>query len=109
MASSTAHRSAAEAELEEIRKKEIELAARQKQAAELPGILERERKESACTMPPLDDHHERHRTRRYEQEIATRGQVRNIQKAQTRSLLLIVMMLLAIVSLIAWGLRLMQG
>jgi hypothetical protein len=109
MATSSSRRSRRNPEFEELRKLELELARKQKQMAELPKLLEKERRESACTMPPLADHYQMVRTRRYEQEIATRGEIRNIQKAQTRSLLLIVTMLMATVALIAWGLRLMQG
>ncbi len=102
-------RSAADPELERLRQQELELLAKQKQVSELPKLLEKEKREREITMPPLADIQDRTRTKRYEEELATRGAVRNLQKAQNRSLLLIFMLLAATCALVAWGLRLMEA
>lgn len=109
MAKTSASLSATDAELKRIQQEELRLLADQKRAAELPKLLERERKERDSTLPPLLDAHDRARAKRHEEEIATRGAVRNAQKAQTRSLLLLFMLICATAALIAWGLRLMES
>jgi hypothetical protein len=101
--------SATEAELQRLQKQELELLEDQKRIAELPKLLERERKERDSTLPPFLDAEERARARRHEEELATRGAVRNAQKAQNRSLLLLIMLVFATAALIAWGMRLMNG
>lgn len=98
-----------ELEFEKILQEEAELRRKQKEMIELPKKLEREKQERDRTMPPLSDIGDRTRVKRYETEIATRGAVRNLQRAQGRSLLLIFLLMAATAALIAWGLRLMQG
>ena len=92
-------KSASDPELERLRQQELELLAKQKQVSELPKLLEKEKRDRESTMPPLADIQDRTRAKRYEEELATRGAVRNLQKAQTRSLLLFLMLLTATVAL----------
>jgi hypothetical protein len=95
-------------ELDELRRAEQQLQQRQKEFAELPKKIEREKKERDCTMPPLEDIKERERRKRYEESV-TRGEIANLQRAQRRSLGLLLLLIAATASLITWGLRLMQG
>ena len=97
-----------ELELKEIRELEQQLLRRQKEAADLPKRLEREKNERDRTMPPLDGLDDRIRAKRHEDAV-TRGEFRNMQKAQSRSLLLLFALICATIALIAWGLRLMEG
>ncbi len=98
-----------EAELESLRKQEKALAQAQKAAIDLPKKLERERIERERTMPPLQSLEERQRLNQYEQMLATRKHYRNVMKAQTGSVLLLVMLIAATAALIAWSVRLIQG
>jgi len=97
-----------ELELKEIRELEQQLLRKQQEVADLPRRLERERNERERTMPPLDGLDDRKRAKRHE-EAVTRGEFRNVQKAQSKSILLLLTLLCATAALIAWGLRLMEG
>ena len=98
-----------EAELESIRELQKELLLQEKICADLPKKIERERIERERTMPPLQSLKEREQLNQYEQALATRKQYRNVVKAQSTSVLLLFMVLVATAALIAWSLRLMQG
>ncbi len=95
-------------ELNQIREDEQQLLRLHKEFAEIPKKLALELKERECTMPPLAEVEERRRRRQHE-DIVSRGQVTNILRDQSRSFLLLVMLLAATGSLIWWGMRLMQG
>jgi len=103
------HLSQDDLELAKLREEEQRLLQQQKEITELPKKLERERHERDRTMPPLESLKERERARKHEQALATRGGLRNLQKAQNRSILLLIMLVLATCSLVAWGIKLMNG
>jgi Flp pilus assembly protein TadB len=90
-----------EAELKSIREQHKLLLQAEKDLAEK---LEQDR-----TMPPLDGLDERERLKRYEHDLATRKQHRNVMKAQRKSFLLLVMLVLCTAALIAWSWRLLMG
>jgi hypothetical protein len=85
------------------------LAKKLEQARELPQRLAREKLAHENTMPPLDRVGEITRRKHYEQQMATSAKTRNLLKTQTRSLLLLFLLILATAALIAWGFRLMNG
>jgi hypothetical protein len=87
---------------------EQHLLARQKEFAEMPRKLAQERKEQESTMPPLLEIEERTRRIQHE-ELVSRGQVSNILRDQSRSLLLTFLLLIATGALIWWGIKLMQS
>lgn len=95
-------------ELNELRVAEQQLLLLQKECAEIPRKLAQELRERECTMPPLAEIEER-RLRREHEEIVSRGQVTNILRDQSRSFLLLILLLTATCSLIWWGMKLMQG
>ncbi len=95
-------------ELNELREAEQQLLLLQKECAEIPRKLAQELRERECTMPPLAEIEER-RLRREHEEIVSRGQVANILRDQSRSVLLLLLLLTATCSLIWWGVKLMQG
>ncbi len=95
-------------ELKELREAEQQLLLLQKECAEIPRKLAQELRERECTMPPLAEIEER-RLRREHEEIVSRGQVANILRDQSRSVLLLLLLLTATCSLIWWGMKLMQG
>lgn len=97
-----------ELELNQLREDEQQLLQLQKQCADIPRKLALELKERECTMPPLAEIEER-RLRRQHEEIVSRGQVANILRGQSRSLLLLLSLLAATGTLIWWGVKLMQG
>ncbi len=97
-----------ELELDLLRVKEQELRIRQKEYADLPKKLAMEQKERDCTMPPLAEIEDRIRLNAFH-ETATRGQVKNILRGQTKDILLLFLLLVATGALIWWGLKLMQG
>lgn len=95
-------------ELNELREAEQQLLLLQKECAEIPRKLAQELRERECTMPPLAEIEER-RLRRQHEDIVSRGQVANILRDQSRSVLLLLLLLTATGSLIWWGVKLMQG
>lgn len=95
-------------ELNELRETEQQLLLRQKEFAEIPKRLAQELKERECTMPPLAEIEERRRRIEHDQ-IVSRGEVSNILRDQSRSFLLLVLLLAATGSLIWWGMKLMHG
>ena len=95
-------------ELSKLRETEQELLLRQKEFAEIPDRIAKERKERECTMPPLPEIEERRRRNEHEQ-IVSRGEVANILRDQSRSFMLLILLLTATGSLIWWGVKLMQG
>ncbi|MES2922330.1 MAG: hypothetical protein V4819_12330 [Verrucomicrobiota bacterium] len=97
-----------ELELNQLREDEQQLLQREKEFAKIPGKLALEQKERECTMPPLAEIEER-RIRRQHEEIVSRGQVTNILRDQSKSFVLLVLLLTATGTLIWWGMKLMQG
>ena len=97
-----------ELELDQLREDEQQLRQLQKECADIPRKLALEQKERECTMPPLAEIEER-RLRRQHEETVSRGQVANILRDQSRSFMLLVLLLTATGSLIWWGVKLMQG
>ena len=95
-------------ELDQIRETEEQLRRKEKEFAEIPKRLAQEIKDRECTMPPLAEIMER-KARRQHEQIVSRGEVSNIQRVQTRSTLLLMLLLTATASLVWWGLKLMQG
>jgi hypothetical protein len=95
-------------ELSKLRETEQELLQRQKEFAEIPRRLAMELKERESTMPPLAEIEERRRRNEHEQ-IVSRGEVANILRDQSRSFMLLILLLTATGSLIWWGVKLMQG
>lgn len=71
-----------------------------------PDRLKRQLEEERATLPPTDDFRERERHKAFE-DLATRGKVRNEHKSQRRSLLLLVLLVIASACLVAWGIKLM--
>ena len=95
-------------ELDQIRETEQQLLQREKEFAENQKRIARERIERECTMPPLDEIQLREKRKQHEQ-IVSRGEVANVRRDQTRSLMLLLLLIAATGTLIWWGLRLMQG
>ena len=95
-------------ELRALHQEDQHLLLRQRECAEIPKKLAQELKDRESTMPPLAEVADR--TRRKEHElIVSRGQVANILRDQSRSVMLLVLLLTATGSLIWWGVKLMQG
>jgi hypothetical protein len=95
-------------ELSQLCEEEARLGLREKEWAQIPKKLAQELKDRECTMPPLPEIAERSRLKEHDM-IVSRGQVANILRDQTRSLMLLVLLLAATGSLIWWGVKLMQG
>lgn len=95
-------------ELSQIRELEQQLLLRQKEYAEIPKRLAQELKDRESTMPPLAEIEDRRRRKEHDM-IVSRGEVSNILRDQTRSFLLLILLVTATGSLIWWGLKLMQG
>lgn len=98
-----------DSELEALLEEEERLGEAFREVSQLPDRIERERIEHERTIPPMQDLLDRERLRLHEEQINTRGAVRNHHIAQGRSLLLFVLFASASVALVLWGLRLMQG
>ncbi|MFT4177364.1 MAG: hypothetical protein QM627_12005 [Luteolibacter sp.] len=98
-----------DAELQALIEEEERLKAREREFAELPKRIEQERRDRESTIPPLSDYEDRTRRKAYEESVTTRQEVVNVRREQGRSVMLLLMLLAATVSLIWWGLQLMQG
>ena len=94
-------------EMEQLREAEQELLLRQQEFLQIPKKLAQEQYERACTMPPLAEIEERRRRNEHDQ-LVSRGQMSNIQRDQSRSFLLLMLLLTATATLIWWGVMLMN-
>jgi len=97
-----------ELELDEVLARQQELRKRLQEFERNRSEIERTRAERECTIPPLDEIHERQRWRQHEQ-LVSRGEVANVRRDQNQGVLLLLLLLAATASLVWWGLRLMQG
>lgn len=95
-------------ELKQLRETEQRLLLLQKECAEIPRKLAQEQKDRECTMPPLADIEDRMRMKAHA-ELVSRGEATNILRDQSRSLMLLLLLLAATGTLIWWGVKLMQG
>jgi hypothetical protein len=95
-------------ELSQIREEQQQLLLRQKEYAEIPKRLAQELRERESTMPPLAEIEDRRRRKEHDM-IVSRGEISNILRDQSRSLLLLILLVTATGALIWWGLRVMQG
>ncbi len=95
-------------ELKQLRETEQRLLLLQKECAEIPRKLAQEQKDRECTMPPLADIEDRIRMKAHA-ELVSRGEATNILRDQSRSLMLLLLLLAATGTLIWWGVKLMQG
>lgn len=98
-----------EAELQSVREEYKLLLQAEKKLSDLPKLIRREKAELDTLIPPISDQADRERMVQYEQMLATRKQYRNVLRAQTLSVSMLLMLVLATAALIAWSLRLMQG
>ncbi len=95
-------------ELKQLRETEQRLLLLQKECAEIPKKLAQEQKDRECTMPPLADIEDRIRMKAHG-DLVSRREVANILRDQSRSLMLLLLLLAATGTLIWWGVKLMQG
>jgi|APGre2960657404_1045060.scaffolds.fasta_scaffold186131_2 hypothetical protein len=95
-------------ELSQLREAEQRLLLLQKECAEIPRKLAQEQKDRECTMPPLAEIEDRIRMKAHS-DIVSRGAATNMLRDQSRSLVLLLLLLTATGTLIWWGIRLMQG
>ena len=96
-----------ELELTQLLATEQELAEREREFAKNQERIQREHIERERTMPPLDEIQMRERRKQHE-EIVSRGEVANVRRVQSRSLMLFMLLVLTTAALIWWGLQLME-
>lgn len=97
-----------ELELDEVLARQQELRRRLQEFERNQREIERNRAERECTIPPLDEIHERERWRQHEQ-LVSRGEIANVRRDQNHGLMLLLLLIAATGSLVWWGLQLMQG
>ena len=97
-----------ELELDELLARQQELQNRLKEFERSRTEIERSRAERECTIPPLEEIHEREKWRQHEQMVS-RGEVANVRRDQNQGLILLLLLIAATGSLVWWGIRLMQG
>jgi ferric-dicitrate binding protein FerR (iron transport regulator) len=88
-------------ELRALEEEERKLRERIQNASAAPEKILREAEEQAATLPPPDDLADRRRLREFE-EKASRTQIRNERRTQGKSLLLLVLLLVATAMLVSW-------
>jgi hypothetical protein len=94
-------------ELDQLRETEQQLLQREREFSENRRRLAQERIERECTMPPLEEIQARMERKRHE-DIASRREVKNERRAQTRSLMMLLLLITATCTLVWWGIKLMQ-
>lgn len=95
-------------ELDQIRETEQQLLQREREFAESRKRIAQERIERESMMPPLDEIQVRIQRKQHEQ-IVSRGEVANVRRDQSRSLMLLFLLITATCTLVWWGMKLMQG
>ncbi len=95
-------------ELNQLREAEQRLLQLQKECAEIPRKLAQEQMDRERTMPPLAEIEERRRMKAHS-DLVSRSAVTNIHRYQSRSLMLLLLLIAATGALIWWGIKLMQG
>jgi ferric-dicitrate binding protein FerR (iron transport regulator) len=95
-------------ELDQLRETEQQLMQREREFSENRKRLAQERIERECTMPPLEEIQARMERKRHE-DFASRREVKNERRAQTRSLMMLLLLITATCTLVWWGVKLMQG
>ncbi len=76
--------------------------------SEAPERIRREMEEEITTMPPPDDLEDRRREHKFYSQLS-RGEIRNEHRYQTRSALLFVLLVTAILALSAWIYSVLQS
>jgi hypothetical protein len=97
-----------ELELDQIRETQQQLQERKREFAENQKRIARERAERESMMPPLDEIQIR-RSRKEHESNVNRGVITNARRTQNRSIVMLLLLVMATASLIWWGVRLMQG
>ena len=97
-----------ELELNQLLATEQELLQREAEYARNRKRIEQERIEQERTIPPLKEIEDRNRRIEHE-AIVSRGEVANVRRDQSRSLMLLLMLLLATATMIWWGFELMKA
>lgn len=95
-------------ELAQIRETELLLLKREKESTANRQRIAQELSERERTMPPLEEIQVRARRKQHELCVS-RGEVVNILRAQNRSLMLLLLLVMATCMLVWWGVKLMQG
>lgn len=95
-------------ELDSLARSEKDLLRRQRQLDEEAKRIERDKIESARTLPPNEEIKLRAKMREHHEMLMTRGEVANLRREQSSSLLLFLLLVSATAALVWWGLRLMQ-
>jgi len=95
-------------ELIQLGEAEKQLLLLEKLYAQVPNKLAKELTERESTMPVFPEIAERLRQRAHENTVS-RGEASNILRDQTRSLMLIAMLLTAAATLVWWGMCVMEG
>jgi hypothetical protein len=95
-------------ELAQIRATELLLLKREKESTANRQRIAQELSERERTMPPLEEIQVRARRKQHELCVS-RGEVVNILRAQNRSLMLLLLLVMATCMLVWWGVKLMQG
>ena len=91
-------------ELQALREKERKLAEARKEYQRLPALIEKQKKESEATMPPMAEIKERQKFNRFEQSLS-RGQIENVLRTQRQSFGMTLLLLAATVLMVMWAIR----
>lgn len=92
-------------ELRALEERERQLREQIANASAAPHKILLEAQEQAATLPPPDDLADRRRLREFE-EKASRTQIRNERRTQGKSLLLLVLLLVATAWMVSWVVKL---
>lgn len=87
---------------------ELALFDREEELREDMRRIALEREEKATMIPPMEEIQSR-KTEREHQEAISRGEVANVRRAQTRSLLVLVLLIAATCAMVWWGISIMRG
>lgn len=95
-------------ELDSLARFEKDLILRQRQLDEEARRLQREKIESARTLPPSEEIMLRAKMKEHREMLMSRGEITNLRREQNSSFLMFLLLISATAALVWWGLQLMQ-
>lgn len=95
-------------EIDSLERIKSDLARRQREVDEHKKRLEREKIESARTLPPSEIVTLRAKMKDHHDMLMTRGEISNLRREQNGHVLLFLLLVCATAALVWWGMRLMQ-
>lgn len=103
-----ASRSRKQPPLSDLDQAELDLFHREKETSEYLKRIAEERVERETMIPPMEEIQIREREREHEVAVS-RGEIANVRREHTRSLLVLILLIAAICTTLWWAISMMRG